>query len=274
MARKISLAAITLTDVPTDEAVRIAAETGYAGISISAGLNASLGRNKRVTVINDVGLRRATERALGGTGIDLDLVEGLAVEPNVDFERVREGLLVMRDLGARLFNLTVWDGDRARAMQTMRRYCGLADELGFGLTVEFTPLSRLGTLAETVALIQTGELPGMKILPDPLHLARADETPADLAAIDSALIGLAQLCDGPAHSPGHEAYLEEALHNRQSPGEGELPLRDFVRALPPDIVISVEVPSRPLTEQGLTAYQRAERFHAGARSILESAEAV
>jgi len=56
--------------------------------------------------------------------------------------------------------------------------------------------------------------------------------------------------DGPAHATAAE-YGVESLSRRQIPGKGVLPLVDFVRSLPDNIVAGVEVPcpaSRPKNE--------------------------
>ena len=54
-------------------------------------------------------------------------------------------------------------------------------------------------------------------------------------------IGRAQFSDGPAHATAAE-YSVESLSRRQIPGKGVLPLVDFVRSLPDNIVAGLEVP--------------------------------
>jgi sugar phosphate isomerase/epimerase len=100
-----------------------------------------------------------------------------------------------------------------------------------------------------------------------LHLARAGETPADLAKIAPNTIGSAQFCDAPAVSPGSKAYQYEAMFERQVPGEGELPLKALLRAIPKEAIIYLEVPLRAAREQGVSAEQRARRVISGMRRI-------
>jgi hypothetical protein len=88
------------------------------------------------------------------------------------------------------------------------------------ITIAFTPLSRPASLADAVVRVAGGVYPGLKVLVDSLHLARCDSTPADLARVDPQLIGFSRLCDGPKKSRGMRACFEEALHERQIPGEG------------------------------------------------------
>jgi sugar phosphate isomerase/epimerase len=123
-----------------------------------------------------------------------------------------------------------------------------------------------------MALIDSGKYPNHKLLIDTLHLARAGETPADLAKIDRALIGAAQLCDGPLAYPGFDNYLYEALYERGNPGEGELPLVELLRIFPPDIIVSPEVPLRALRESGVPIQECAKRAIEGTRKVAQMAE--
>ena len=52
------------------------------------------------------------------------------------------------------------------------------------------------------------------------------------------------------------------------PGEGVLPLKDLVAALPPTIPLAVEAPSRAMAE--LPAVERAKRAHRALSRLLES----
>ena len=74
-----------------------------------------------------------------------------------------------------------------------------------------------------------------------MHLVRSGSSAADIAAIDPEHIGYAQLNDTTLQ-PRIDNYMEEAMFERMVPGEGELPLRDILSALPADIVIELEVP--------------------------------
>jgi sugar phosphate isomerase/epimerase len=103
-----------------------------------------------------------------------------------------------------------------------------------------------------------------------MHLYRSGSTTADLAAIDPGRIRYAQLCDVPL-VPLIAEYADEARFDRRAPGEGELPLADFVRAIPKDVMIGLEIPQRALVEQGLSAADRLAPALAKARALLEAA---
>jgi hypothetical protein len=64
-----------------------------------------------------------------------------------------------------------------------------------------------------------------------------------------ARIRYAQLCDASATVPAPTAALsEEARYDRLLPGEGGLPLREFIKALPSGIPFGLKAPNRRLAE--------------------------
>ena len=65
--------------------------------------------------------------------------------------------------------------------------------------------------------------------------------------------------------PPEELALTEARTGRLLPGDGEMPLRELVDALPPDAPLAVESPvadlaGRPLTERTHLAYASLTRL--------------
>ena len=62
--------------------------------------------------------------------------------------------------------------------------------------------------------------------------------------------------------------MDEATFDRLIPGEGELPLRDYLMVFPRDVVVSLEVPSRTLTMAGISLRDRLERTVKAARGLL------
>jgi sugar phosphate isomerase/epimerase len=105
------------------------------------------------------------------------------------------------------------------------------------------------------------------VLVDALHLARTGGVPADVLAAPAGLIRSAQLCDAPARRPESEAaIIAEARTGRLPPGEGDLPVRELLLALPDDAVLSVEV---PMTE-GASPEPHARRVFVASRRLFEA----
>ncbi len=137
------------------------------------------------------------------------------------------------------------------------------------MVLEWFRYSSTKTLAAAVDLIRLIDQPNIQLNVDILHLMRNGDRPADLVTLAPALIHYAQISDGPMNQP-ESAQGDEALFNRNFPGEGEFPLVSFVRHLPPDAVLSIEAPVNRL-RRSLTPMQRAARAVAGTRRILAAA---
>jgi len=266
MTRRLSLGYLMLPGLAPPELARIAAEVGCGGISVSAALTTMM--TSQASLLDDPRLRRETGETLRGCGVSLDLVEGVSVAPETDLARARAALEVMRELGASRFNLSVWETNPDRVSDLMDGFWRIGEDLQMRITIEFLRLSQVRTLQDAAALATSGRYPGLQILVDALHLARSGGTPADVAALPPELIGFSQICDGPAQSPGHEAYLHEAMNERQIPGEGELPLRALLAALPPEVIVALEVPMRSRAEAGVTPLERARLAADGARRVM------
>ena len=173
------------------------------------------------------------------------------------------------ELGAR-FLLVVSDDPDPGA--TPAALAALRDRLAGSPTavaLEFMAFTAVRRLADAVGLAR--RVPGVRVLLDPLHLARGGDAADAPAAVDPALLGYGQLCDAgpPPTGPDRTAALaQEARHDRLPPGHGELPLAAFLGALPPDLPLSVEVHSDRLRAQ-LDPVARARLVHDAARTLLD-----
>jgi len=80
--------------------------------------------------------------------------------------------------------------------------------------------------------------------------------------IDPALFRYVQICDASSDMPAPTdtpALVREARTGRLLPGEGVLPLRDLVAALPPGLPLAIEAPCRATA--ALPALERAKRAY-------------
>jgi sugar phosphate isomerase/epimerase len=137
-----------------------------------------------------------------------------------------------------------------------------------GVLLEFMAYRGIGTLEHAVSVVSAVGQPNLAITLDVLHFCRSGGTVDSLPSIDSKLIGCIQLCDGPA-SPAL-ALPTEARYERLYPGEGDLPVHEIVAALPSDIPLSVEVPSR--SRAHLSVAERANEGARWARQLLSAVD--
>jgi sugar phosphate isomerase/epimerase len=120
--------------------------------------------------------------------------------------------------------------------------CDLAAPFDLALDVEFMIWRPIARLEDAANVMDAVRKTNAFVLLDALHLIRSGGTVAAVAALDPELIGSVQLCDAPLASPPPSEIVDEARGNRLLPGEGELPLRELLAALPKEVPLSAEVP--------------------------------
>jgi sugar phosphate isomerase/epimerase len=135
--------------------------------------------------------------------------------------------------------------------------------------VEFTPILSIPDLSTAMDVVRAAERDNAGVLVDNLHLSRSGGHPSDLVGLDPGLLPYVQLCDAPADPP--EDLYRDALHGRALPGEGGLPVDDFLRFVPPGAAVSAEILSASLRERYPDAGERAVAVLAAVRRALGEA---
>lgn len=269
---RIALEFICTFGMPPVEHVELAARLGCRRIGFAPAPIVTLpGLYPAWDLRTDPALRRDTLRALDDHGISLSLGEGFLIMPGKAVEDLAADLDLAVELGAPLVNCCVLAPDMAFAVDQFGRFAAMAAERGLQVTVEFLAgMMAIGDLPAAATLVREVANPAAGLLIDAMHLYRSGASHADLAALDPGLVRYAQVCDVPMVST-FENYGEEASYERGAPGEGELPLADFVRALPDDIVIGLEAPMRAKTLAGVSAFDRLAPALAASRALLDQA---
>jgi sugar phosphate isomerase/epimerase len=138
------------------------------------------------------------------------------------------------------------------------------------VNVEFVAITQLRSLRDALRLVTRANRPNGGIMVDTLHLMRSGSTIAELQAADPRWIGGAQFCDGPLEMPAEKQPFE-AMSERMLPGNGEFPVREFISALAPDLVVGVEVPMQSLKDRGVRPAERARMAVEAARRVIAEA---
>lgn len=274
--RELALAILAVLDAPPPDVVDIAAAAGFDAITLRLG-----GSNRERPdepeahpLIGDTPARRATLRRLQETGLGVLDVEVLRLRPDTDAASVRPMLESAQALGARHLLVVGLDDDEARTVDTFAALCAEAEPYGVRPALEFMRMSSVPTVQDADRIVAAAGHPAGAVLVDPLHLARSGGSPADVAPLAAAhpdRYPYAQLCDAPLQAPGdgttRDLYVE-AVRHRLNPGDGELPLRELLDALPGGIPISVEAPVAAIADR--TPAERARTSLHAARRLLES----
>ena len=245
VARLFSLAPLTAIQLTPPELVDAASRTGYDAVGLR--LSPFRPGEAQHPMFGDAPMLRETEARLRDTGLSVLDIEVMLLTPGRevrDFEAVFE---TGKRLGAQ-HALTLIDiGEHAHAVDKYAQLCELAAPFGLSCALEFAAWLGVGSIHAAIALMEEARQGNGGLLLDPFHLFRSGGEVSDIAKVDPACLRYAQFCDASVTPPPTTAAIsEEARFDRMLPGEGGLPLRDFVNALPADIPLGLEVPNRRL----------------------------
>ena len=219
-----------------------------------------------VDVVGNPALVREIDARLRATGVRLLDIEAIWLQPGTEVAQLVPALEVGKRLGARHVLAVGFDTDLARLFDNFCRLCEAAARLEMTVGMEFITYCSIGTLAQARWLVERSRQPNARLLIDALQFFRSGAAPDELASVDPALLPYMQLCDGPRIGPASvDERRREARTARLLPGEGELPLAELLRALPPGIPLSVEAPTLhlaglPFDEQARTVGETTRRF--------------
>ena len=211
---------------------------------------------------------RAFEELAGqarALGVRPSSISGFYMAAQTEMPHLLANVEAARRIGAPLISQGCFEPDRARLRAMLRDYGQAAHEAGLRIALEFMPMSDLKTLPETLELIAHCGLDNIGLLIDTLHLARSGGTAQDSAATDPQRIYLTQICDAPAQLASGSTLYDEAMTGRLYPGDGQLDLAGYLRALPADSEIECETPAvadaaLPLAERAARSAAKAEAF--------------
>jgi sugar phosphate isomerase/epimerase len=267
-ADRLAIGMLSVFGLPPIDLVHLTADLGcrYMSAAVQGMPLVPLGYPP-FSLKDDAALRRDLLAALADRGVAISLGDGFLVLPGAEADALTGDLDVLAELGVPRINAVSLDPDLPRTFDQFAALTELAAQRNIQTLVEPVPGLTIGDLPTALAAMEHVGRPEFRLLIDTMHLVRSGSAPDDLGAIDPESIGYAQLNDTTLR-PRTDNYMEEAMFERMVPGEGELPLRDIVSALPPDIVIEIEVPRRSLALAGVSPIDRLRPCVEAARRLL------
>jgi len=260
---------LTLYGAAMPDYIDIAARAGCASVTFFAS-SAKMGSLPAAppTPFEDAALRRDVAAALRDHGMTVELIDGLRIDGAGAAAACRPLFDGLAELGARRINLIANAPGWAETVDEAAALVALAREYAVTATIEAVPTFTVGTLPQALDLIAQVGQDNFKLVIDTMHVSRTGYAPM-VARIDPALIGYVQINDGPMRGVT-DGYLREAIVDRWVPGEGDYPLTEILRAVPPEVVVSIEVPmlDRP---EGRSDLDHVRACVAGARRAVEAA---
>lgn len=241
--RDISFSPLTALEVGPPQQIDFVADAGFTmtGLRLHP---ATTGGPAYPLPVGSAALRETQDR-LQARGVRVLDIEVLLIDAETDISAFLPCIEAGAALGASRLGVNGEDPELDRFIDKFARLCDLAKPYGMAVDLEFMVWRPMRNLQTAEKVVRAAGRDNGKILIDTLHLARSGGTLADLQALDPNLIGSMQICDAPLAGPlPHEtqAILAEARSGRLPPLEGELPLLEWIRAVPASTPLSVEVP--------------------------------
>lgn len=262
---RLSLHQLAGNGIQPRELIDIAAEMGCPWVTLFVNASARSNSPYVATPAEARGLRAHAD----ARGVGFYSLEVFVLEPDTDIAAFRPALERGAILGGQRTTVCVNDPDLSRARDRFIGFCAQAQEHGIDVHVEFHAFGTIRSLAaarDFIAGTDTGAALGV----DVLHFYRNEGNFDSLLGPQPVPVGHAQLCDGPL-TRAPEEWLFEAVADRLNPGEGAFDLVGFLRALPPEIRIDVEVPTQPRPGTTSDPAERCRAALASAREIMRRA---
>jgi sugar phosphate isomerase/epimerase len=240
MGYRYSLAFLTVADLAPPQAVEVAAKAGYDHLGLRL---LPSGTDGPYAILTDTALRRETLAAIKDTGVTVADIEIIKIDPDFRPQDTEAFLAAGAELGAKNILTAGYDPDESRMIDNYGAFCDLAQAHGMSADLEFMPWTDVANVKDAARIVTAVNHPAAAVLVDALHVQRSDSPFDAIAALDPAWINYAQLCDAPGvFDSTPEALIATARENRQLPGDGDFDFAALLKALPRDIVLSVEVP--------------------------------
>jgi len=204
---------------------------------------------------------------LSDTGVrvlDIEILRLKAETVVMDFDAI---LAVGAEFGATEVLVAGNDADEARQTDNFAALCDLAKPYGLHPHLEFMPWTHARDLEQAARIVAAAGRENGGVLVDAFHFDRSGSSLEGLMAVPASRLRYAQLCDVAGPRPDNmDEILRQARNERRFPGDGDCDLPSLLGALPAGIALSLEIPTRQLLEQGVSALQRArmalEKTHA------------
>jgi sugar phosphate isomerase/epimerase len=245
MKRKFSLAYLSACHSSVEEALLIAAQTGYAYIGVRLLPNTPGAPCQKL--LGEAHLLRQAQAIQAATGTQVFDLEIIRIGETFDLGSYSAFLEAGAALKARAVLVAGDDTNLARLSENYARLCERLQQYQLTADLEFMPWTGVPDAMTALQVLQLAGMPANAgILVDALHVDRSASTPAQIASLPAHVLHYAQICDAPDRfALGRALSTDEMIHTarceRLQPGEGAIALTPLFAALPQDLPISVEV---------------------------------
>lgn len=270
--RQLTFGYLTLSECPQLEIIDVAKASGFNSLGLRVE-GRRTGDDYPFAVVGDPAKLRAVKERLAATGMRLSNVNGKYLEPHTTVDDIKGLVDAAAELGCPFILANGYDDDESRTTDNLAKMCELAQEAGgIRIAIEFVPYQSINGLKMAYDMAKRTGMDNAGLVPDPLHLSRSGGSPADFAGLDLSRVFYAQVCDAPAKRPDTiDGCLNEARTGRMYPGEGGLPLFDYLDAMPGDCELEIEVANA--VDRKLPPLERGKKVAAAFQKFMSAYEA-
>lgn len=240
--RPLSLDHLTVLEASPLELIDAAAAGGFQHVGLR--IVRPPGAPDIVTVVGEPQAQRDIKARMASTGVTIGLFESIWMAPDTVPASLEPALATGAELGAHFALVGGNDPDERRLTDNLAALAAIAKRYGLEIAFEFMPFTQVKSYEQALRIKQATGQNNVRLLVDALHVSRSGRDLRKLEKLDSSNVSYVHLCDAPATMPAPDGLRDEARLNRLYPGEGELPLADFLAAMPDDARVGVEAPCK------------------------------
>ena len=164
-------------------------------------------------------------------------------------------------LGAEHVLVVSSDPDQHSTVTKIQKLCAHVQGWPIRVMLEFGAFTEVKGLIQASQIIRAVGSPQLGLLIDALHWYRCGNSLEQIRSLPSEWLSYAQLCDASGPSPDladSQAVRLEAVDYRLLPGDGDMPLQDWLQTLPSHIPLSLEIRSKSLRAAYPSVIERAK----------------
>lgn len=166
------------------------------------------------------------------------------LEPGTKMSDFTASLALGAELGGQYIMVMGNDPEFNRMRDNFGLFCDHAAQFGLAPTIEFVPTRPLCTMALTVRMIEEAGRDRGTVCLDPMHFMRTGGTGAEIKSYGAKYFPYTQINDGVLFpgEPNPADFGKMRQGERKMLGEGDVPLEEYLDALPQGLPLSVEIP--------------------------------
>jgi|SRR5690606_24838582 len=260
----LSLASGVIPEASPLELIGAAAAAGYAAVGLWV-------EPERFSA----GYLKTVKSALLDHQLRLLDVEVIWIQPGAMNPSHLRTLDIAAELNADHVLVVSSDPDQQATVSKLIQLCDHNRDLR--IVLEFGAFTEVRSLEQAREAINAVNRPNLGMLIDALHWSRSGGTLEQISQLPAAWLTYAQLCDasGPGPDMANRADVRlEAVDFRLLPGDGDLPLSDWLAVLPAGLPLSLEIRSLSLRSTYSDFTDRARKVLQRTQAWLDDIKAV